>query len=76
MAVFLARPMKAGKTKWKKYSVAYSGTVESVNIGAINAQSPSQASNTAYYDGYEFPDSGTPTLTAKKTVSVSYNTAS
>ena len=76
MAVFLARPMKGTKPKWKKYKVAYSGTVESVSIGATNSQSPSQTSNAVYYDGYEFPDSGTPTLTAQKTVSVSYNTAS
>lgn len=77
MAVFFRRRGIADtKTKWKKYKVAYSGTVESVNIGSTNALSPSEARNVAYYDGYEFPDSGTPTLTAQKTVSVSYNTAS
>lgn len=77
MAVFFRRRgLAETKTKWKKYKVAYSGTVESVDVNGTNALSPSQASNTAYYDGYEFPDSGTPTLTAQKTVSVSYNTAS
>ena len=76
MAVFFRRRgLAETKTKWKKYKVAYSGTVENVSV-VTNALSPSDARDTAYYDGYEFPDFGTPTLTAKKTVSVSHNTAS
>ena len=65
MAVFLARPMKAGKTKWKKYSVAYSGTATSLKISKTGTNKKIE-----YSDGYDFPLSGNPTLSAQKSANV------
>lgn len=74
MAVFLRHRFAGGvkTTIWKKYSVAYSGTVEEVNVWAAagTADSPEYC---YYYDGFDFPISGTPTLGTKQRVSVDYD---
>lgn len=58
-------------TVWKKYTVAYSGTVEDVNVwaGLDAADSPDTR---YYYDGFNFPLSGDPTLGTQNSVDVDY----
>lgn len=58
-------------TIWKKYSVAYSGTVNPHSV-TYSANS-SFAVSISYCDGFNFPLSGNPSLTATKTLNVSYN---
>ena len=71
MAVFLRHRFAGGvkTTIWKKYSVAYSGTVSNVQIW--RGQLPSSKAQTLYYyDGFDFPLSGDPTLGTEHSVNV------
>ena len=66
MAVFFRRRgIAETKTKWKKYKVAYSGTATSLKIAKTGTNK-----EVKYSDGYDFPLSGDPTLSAQKSANV------
>lgn len=59
------------KTIWKKYTVAYSGTAVNVTIGE-GSRSTSESTVYYYTDGFNFPESGNPTLSGRTILRVMY----
>lgn len=74
MAVFLRHRFSGGvkTTIWKKYSVAYSGSAQDVEIYAASDYYADVSRSVTYYDGFNFPQDGTPTLETETTISVGY----
>lgn len=73
MAVFLRHRFAGGvkTTIWKKYSVAYSGTVSNVMLS--NSRYESETANVWIFDGYSFAADGTATLMGSTNLAVSYS---
>lgn len=69
---------KNRKTKWGKYSIAYSGSPSSVAVAETNSSNYNMATSTAttvtYYDDLVFAADGTATASGQRTLSVAYNT--
>lgn len=58
------------KPTWKKYSIAYSGSVLTKTV--YQTKDGETYSTLTYYDGFVFPLSGNPSLGTKYTTEVSY----
>lgn len=80
MSVFVRhrRAPAAGKTVWKKYTIAYTGTASVCSIitcsgTASISTSKSKTANVTYYDTLSFAADGTATPSGENSLSLAYN---